>query len=136
MHQCYPARTEPGWIQAGIGLPEQEIFTILVEILPKQPKESFKAFAARFNKICRQARKEYILQLKKAEWETRLPYSGFEWIDRLAHWQAGRKASQIDPALETNSDRAAFSRGIRTIGAYIGITPRTSKHNPKRLSKH
>jgi hypothetical protein len=93
MHQCYPARTESGWAQAGTGLPEQEIFTILVEIPPKQPTESFKAFATRFNKICRQAREEYILRLKNAKWETRPPYSGFEWIDRFARWQAGRKAS-------------------------------------------
>ena len=134
--QEYPALTDQGWVNASTGLPEEELFTIVIEIPPKQPNESFKVFEKRFNKTCRKVREEYVQALKAKEWVTRPPYRDFTLLDRLAQWQAGRSASEIDPSIKTPSDRAAFSRSIKRMADYIKITPRVSKHDPKSRSKH
>lgn len=134
--QEYPAPTELGWTNAATGLPEDELFTIVIEIPPKQPNESLKAFEKRFNKACREVRTRYLRYLRSADWKTRLPYQDFTWIDHLAKWQAGRSASEIVPSIKTPSHRAAFSRGIKAAGHYIGITPRLSKHDPKHRPRH
>jgi hypothetical protein len=136
LSQAYPAVTEPGWRSVATGLPEEELFTIVIKIPPKQPDESFKALEKRFNKICRTERAEYVQNLKAQQWETPPPNRDFTWIDRLAQWQAGRSSSEIDPSIKTPSQRSSFSRRIKAAGQYIGITPRLSKHNPKRRPGH
>ena len=133
--QEYPALTESGWANAATGLPEEELFTIVIEIPPKQPNEGIKAFEKRFNNICRKARQEYLRHLRSEEWNAQLPYRDFTWIDRFAQWQAGRSAAEI-VTITTPSDRAAFSRSIKATGEYIRITPRRSKHNPNRSPGH
>jgi hypothetical protein len=130
--QAYPASVEPGWRNAATGKTEEEIFIITVQIPPKQPKETFAAFERRFNQVCRRTRDEYVQSLKAKEWETRPPYVDFTWIDRFAQWQSGRSAAEIAPSIKL----PAFSRRIRETGHYIGISPRLSKHNPKRRSGH
>ena len=132
----YPALTEEGWIKPRTGEPEEELFPIRILIQPKQPGESYKAFEKRFNEACKTDREEYIRGLRAAKWRRRPPMRDFMWIDRLAQWQANRSTSEIDPSIRTNSQRAAFSRGLRRAGDYIGITLRISKHDPKRRPGH
>ena len=132
----YPALTEPGWTNASTGLPEDELFPIVIIIPPKQPTEDLKAFQKRFNETCRNVRKRYIKDLKAEEWETRPPYPDFTWVDRFAQWQAGRSASEIDASIKTPNQRSVFSRRIKQTGDYIKITPRLSKHDPKVRSRH
>jgi hypothetical protein len=132
MSQGYPARTESGWTSIAARMPEKELFPIQIEIPPKQPTESWKAFEVRFLKSCRLVLSHYRQVLKSAGWRNRPPYSGFTWIDRLAEWQAGHGAAQIASGVTL----PAFSRGIKEAGAYIGITPRESKHNPRRRPGH
>jgi hypothetical protein len=134
--QEYPALTEEGWVSAKTGLPEEEIFMIVIEVPPKQPGENFKSFEKRFNRVCRQKRQEYIRGLKAAEWTSVAPIKDFTWIDCLAQWQAGRSYSEIDPSVNTHVRRAAFSRALSKASRYIQITLRLSKHNPKPLRKH
>jgi hypothetical protein len=132
----YPALTEKDWVDVKTGLPEEELFTIVIEVPPKQPSESFKTFEKRFNKTCKRVRQDYIRELKAAKWTSTPPVKDFTWIDRLAQWQAGRSTKEIDPAVKRSAQRAAFSRGIRNAGRYLEITPRRSKHNPKPARKH
>lgn len=136
LSQEFPALTDAGWKNAATGLPEEELFPIVIEIPPKQPNEDLKAFERRFNKICRSIRTRYIKDLKAQGWETRPPYRDFTWIDRFAQWQAGRSAAEIDTSIKTSSKRSVFSRRIKQTGDYIQITPRLSKHDPKIRSKH
>jgi hypothetical protein len=136
LSQEYPAVTEPGWINAVTGMPEEELFDLWIKIPPKQPNESFKEYRKRFNNTCREAREQYIRALKADHWTAKAPYRNFVWIDRFAQWQAGHSASEIDPSIKTPSDRATFSRGIKITAAYIGITPRVSGHDPKRRRGH
>ncbi len=122
--QLYPARTEEGWISVATRLPEEELFNIEIVVPPKQPEESFTAFAKRFNKTCRTVRDRYIQGLKADEWKLPPPKQDFTWIDRLAQWQAGRSASQIDPSVKEPSQRAAFSQGLlKRAGQQIRICP-------------
>jgi hypothetical protein len=136
MFQAYPARTEDRWIHIASGEPERELCSIVIEIPPKQPSESFKQFETRFNSYCRNARKEYVQRLKEEDWRLRHQDSAFTWVDRLALWQAGRSASEIDPKIKTKSDRVKFSQAIKRISDYLQITPRQSKHNPNRRRRH
>lgn len=129
MFQAYPALTEQGWISTSTGLPEQELFMIVIEIEPKQPNESVKEFGKRFNKICREKRIEYLRKLKEENWTARRTFEGFRWIDRLAQWQAGMSQSEIDPAIKGQTDRTKFSHGIRGAADYVGITPRLSPYS-------
>jgi hypothetical protein len=135
LSQEYPAQIEPDWIPV-TGQREEELYAIVVKVAPKRPEESFKAFERRFNKACREVREEYIREVKAKKWVTRPPYRDFTWIDRFAQWQLGHKVSEILPSAKTPSRRSAFSRGIKAVGEYIGITPRMSKHNPRRRSGH
>lgn len=132
MFQAYPARTEQGWISASTGLPEEELFMVMIEIEPKRPDESVKEFEKRFNKTCRRARVEYLLKLKEQKWSTQRPFDGFRWIDRLAQWQAGMSQPEIDRSIKNQNDRSKFSRGIKGAAEYIGITPRPSPHSSRR----
>jgi hypothetical protein len=131
----YPALTEKDWVNVK-GLPERELCTILIELPPKQPSESFKTFEKRFNKACKRIRQDYIRELKAAKWRSVPAVKDFTWIDRLAKWQAGRSFSEIDPTVKTPARRAAFSRALSKAGRYLEITPRLSKHNPKPARKH
>jgi hypothetical protein len=132
----YPALTEKGWVSAKTGLPEEELFTIVIEVPPKQPGESFKSFEKRFNKICMRVRQDYIRELKADKWRSVPPVKDFIWIDRLAQWQSGRSYAEIDPTVKTPAKRATFSRALSKASRHIQITPRVSKHNPKSLRKH
>ena len=125
----YPARSESGWTNVCTGVSEEELFTIVIEIPPKQHDESLKAFEKRFNKACREKRKAYLRGLNEACWSRRRS-EALLWADRLALWQAGRSQSEIDPEIKTASDRSAFSHAITTVAKQIGITPRKSPHNP------
>jgi hypothetical protein len=125
--QAYPARIEEGWTNASSGLPEQELFTIRIEIPPKQPDETIKAFEKRFNKICRKEREGYLRELKKDHWTTFQRPECLAWIDRLAKWQAGNSTSAIAPSIPY----ATFCRGIKHVAAYIEIDQRKSRHNPR-----
>jgi hypothetical protein len=136
MSQAYPAMTGEGWIHTATGAPERELCTIVIEIAPKQPSETFKDFETRFNSICRTERKEYVRRLKDQDWRLRHQDTAFTWIDRFALWQAGRSTAEIDPSIKTKSDRVKFSQGIKRISDYIQITPRESKHNPNRRRRH
>jgi hypothetical protein len=41
MFEAYPARAEPGqWIRAGTGMPEEELFMIVIEIPPRSEMAS------------------------------------------------------------------------------------------------
>jgi hypothetical protein len=130
MSEGYPALTEPGVWRHVNGEPEEELFTLKIEIGPKQPTETLKAFRKRFNKTCREEREQYIRELQKAEWITVQRLEHLAWIDRLAQWQARRSQSEIDPFIKSPDHRAALSRDIKRAGSYIGISPRKSKHDP------
>jgi hypothetical protein len=136
MFQAYPARTEQGWISASTGLPEEELFMIVIEIRPKQPDETFDAFARRFDRTCAKERERYIRELKAAEWIKVRRSEKLSWIDRLAKWQAGLRQTEIDPSIKTVSQRAAFTQGIKRAAKDIGISPRKSKHDPRRRPEH
>ena len=132
MHEAYPARTEDGWIHLATREPEKELCTVVIEVPPKQPRESFKAFEQRLNRIAREERKQYVQALRARKWKTDPPYRNFTWIDRFAQWQTGHGAAEIAPSIKL----PAFSRSIKETGDYIGITPRLSKHNPNRRPGH
>jgi hypothetical protein len=104
----------------------------VIEVPPKQPRESFKAFEQRLNRIAREERKQYVQALRARKWKTDPPYRNFTWIDRFAQWQTGHGAAEIAPSIKL----PAFSRSIKETGDYIGITPRLSKHNPNRRPGH
>src|SRR5262249_31673484 len=99
--QEYPAKTEEGWINAATGQQEEELFPIVIDIFPKQPKEDLRAFEKRFNETCRRVRESYIETLKAEKWRILDRERDFTWIDRLAKWQAGRSASEIDASIRT-----------------------------------
>jgi hypothetical protein len=109
---------------------------IVIEISGKLPKETDKAFKQRFNRACEEERVRYLKALKAERWTSRCPPAELRWIGWLAQWQAGEIASRIDPSVRIPSKRAAFSRGINRAAQSIGITPRISKHNPKRRPGH
>lgn len=136
MFQAYPARTELGWTNVATGRPEEELFMIVIEILPKQPDETFDTFARRFDRTCAKARERYIHELKADEWLAVRKSEKLKWVDHLAKWQVGLGQTEIDPNIKTASQRAAFTQGIKRAAKDIGISPRKSKHDPKRRPGH
>lgn len=136
MSEAYPALTEPGvWLDVN-GEPEKELCTLVIEIAPKRPTETFEAFGRRFDRTCAKERERYIRELKAAEWIEVRRSEKLSWIDRLAKWQAGLGQTEIDPSIRTASQRAAFTQGIKRAAKDIGISPRKSKHDPKRRPGH
>jgi hypothetical protein len=132
IHEEYPALTDPSWISASTELPEEELCSIVIEIDPKQPDEDLNKFKRRFRQTCKDRLEQYLKQLSLQGWSSKRMPAMLGWIDKLAQWQAGKSASKIDPKVKTPAARSAVSRGIRCAARFIGITPRQSKHHPKR----
>jgi hypothetical protein len=135
MSEEYPALIESGWRNAVRDSPEEELFTIVIDVAPKQPAESFKQLEKRFNAKCREVRRDYVRRLKASKWRTSV-LKQLKAVDRLAKWQATPSTSKVDPSIKTPNQRAAFSRDLQRAADYIGITRRVSGHDPKLRHRH